>query len=400
MLTNHSPNGSVERRSTSVEHERPRRLTQSARGLARRALLGFAYVATLVTTACDAKQSAAPKVLSVGVILPETGTLAQMGFYERHAMELARATTGDSTIRLIFEDTRSTPTAAAAAANKLISVDQVDLLVASTTGAALAVQPIARAAKIPLLAFCMDPTISGNDSSTVRFYIGVDEEAGEILRYLETLPATERVAILHAEVPVWRKIVQSTYLPRLRGHFATAPVVEEYSLQDRDYRALLGRLAVAKPTTLIVLGYGFEYPGLFKQMTELRLRSTLQRVVGGWGFLYTSLPPADLEGIVVAGPRYVFSRTAAADSFAQAFQRSTGRPANFDAAFAYELVRTLPTLRAAGALSDSTIKRGVSSLGRRHGVVGGYTFTPRGDMIVETGLGVYRGGTLTPFPQP
>jgi ABC-type branched-subunit amino acid transport system substrate-binding protein len=243
----------------------------------------------------------------------------------------------------------------------------------------------------------MDPTISANDSSTVRFYIGVDEEAAELLGYLETLPRTERVAVLHAAVPVWRKIMASTYGPHLRRHFERPPTVEEYALQDKDFRAALGRVAASGATTLIVLGYGFEYPGLFKQMEELGLRRSLARVVGGWGFLYAPLSPAQLEGVIVAGPQYVLGRAAAADSFAAAFEAVAKRPANFDAAFAYELVRTLPELRASGALTDSTIKRGVHALGRREGVVGTYRFTPRGDMIVETGLGVYRSGRLQPY---
>ncbi|MBK8059534.1 MAG: ABC transporter substrate-binding protein [Gemmatimonadetes bacterium] len=360
-----------------------------------------AALALVVACGRDSRPSSAKALgeapVRVGVILPLTGTLAEMGFYERHAMELALSRFGVRDVRLLYEDSRSTPAAAAAAANKLISVDGVRLLVVSTTGAALAVQPVANAASVPLIAFCMDPTITANDSSTVRFYIGVEEEADELLRYLETLQRTERVAVLHAAVPVWRKIMESTYLPRLRQHFERPTLVEEYELQEKDFRAALGRIAKSGATTLVVLGYGFEYPGMFKQMEELGLRRSLTRIVGGWGFLYAPLSAAQLEGVIVAGPQYVFSRSAAADSFANAFETAVKRPANFDAAFAYELVRTLPDLRASGALTDSTIKRGVQALGTHKGVVGEYHFTARGDMIVQTGLGAYRAGRLEPF---
>jgi ABC-type branched-subunit amino acid transport system substrate-binding protein len=334
--------------------------------------------------------------LQVGVILPLTGTLAEMGYYERSAMELGERQS-QGALRLRFEDSRSTAVGAVNAANKLIESDKVQLIVASTTSAALAVQPLAETARIPLVAFCMDPTITAGHESTVRFYIGIDDEARQLVDFLTGLPRAERVSVLHAAVPVWRKVVQATYLPALRKSFNVPPLVEEYDLQSRDFRSALGKIGANGTTTLILLGYGFEYPPLFQQMEELGLRKRLQRIVGGWGFLYTSLTPADLESVIVAGPQYVFERNPAADEFVRQFQGSTGRKANFDAAFAYELVSTLPVLRSGGYLSASMINQGVRALGRRRGIVGEYYFSERGDMIVTTGLGKYKDGILLSY---
>jgi branched-chain amino acid transport system substrate-binding protein len=319
-----------------------------------------------------------------------------MGSYERSAMKIGERQAGGS-VGLRFEDSRSTAVGAVNAANKLINSDQVHLLVVSTTGAALAVQPLAEAAEIPLVAFCMDPTITAGHESTIRFYIGIDEETRQLVDFLTTLPKTERVAVLYAAVPVWRKVVETTYLPALRKSFTAPPFVEEYDLKNRDFRSVLGKIGSNGTTVLVLLGYGFEYPPLFQQMEQLGTRKHLERIVGGWGFLYTALTPPELEGIIVAGPQYVLDRSAAADEFVRKFQESTGRKANFDAAFAYELVSALPVLKSGGYLSPSTIKAGVRSLGRRKGVVGEYYFSDRGDMIVQTGLGEYKHGALVPY---
>jgi ABC-type branched-subunit amino acid transport system substrate-binding protein len=259
------------------------------------------------------------------------------------------------------------------------------------------VQPIAESGGIPLIAFCMDPTITADHNSTVRFYIGIDEEAQQVVEFLKGLPRTERVAILHAAVPVWRKVVQGTYLPALTKKFDTPTLVEEYGLQNRDFRSVLGKIMSNGTTTLVVLGYGFEYPPLYQQMEDLGLKKRLQHIVGGWGYLYTALAPSELEGTIVAGPQYIFENNPAADAFARRFRDETGRNANFDAAFAYELISTLPRVKANGGLSASMIKRSVSSLGQQKGTVGEYYFTDRGDMIVKTALGIYKDGVLVPY---
>ena len=360
----------------------------------------FLAIAALLCVGCGRDRSANPTAqpFRVGVILPLTGALAEMGSYERSAMEIAVADVRSDQWQLTFEDSRSTAQGAVTAANKLVNADKVQLLVTSTTGASLAVQPIAEAAGLPLVAFCMDPTITDKHQSTVRFYIGIDEETTQLTNYLATLPRTERVAILHAAVPVWRKVVESTYRPKLTETLTVPPLIEEYNLQDKDFRATLGRIAAHGATTLVLLGYGFEYPPIFQQLEQLGLRSRIERILGGWGFLYSSLSGKQLEGVLVAGPRYVFQRSAAADAFSQRFEAATKRKANFDAAFAYELVSTLPTLRSKNHLDAATIKAGLYGLGERTGIVGMYHFSERGDMIVQTGLGQYRDGVLLPYP--
>src|SRR5262249_38099747 len=121
----------------------------------------------------------------------------------------------------------------------------------------------------------------------------------------------------------------------------------------------------------------------------------LQEILGGWGFLYTSLPKDTIEGIRVAGPSYVFERTKQAEDFERRFSERYGRPPNFDAAFAYEVVRTLPEL-VRGMSADANIKKRATELGAREGVVGKYSFTSDGNMIVSTGMGVYRDGVIVP----
>jgi len=362
------------------------------------AIATIALIALTLTLTLTRKHPAEPSaVAKVGVILPLTGILSQMGHYEQQAMELALSDARKPNIppmHLVFEDGKGDNKAVAAAASKLLDVDHVQMIIASTTGAALTAQPIADRHQIPLLAFCMGSDVASQSPTTIRFYIGIEEESKAIIDYLRTLPRDTRVGILHASVAVWTTAVNGIYEPFFKDFFTRPALIEEYGLSDKDFRAQLTKFKSANVSVIVLLGYGFEYPALFGQMDQLGIRNAAQ-IVGGWGFLYTSLAPAELDGIRVAGPTYVFNKATAGKAFEQRFLNTYRRAPNFDAAFAYEVIKEAPTildiLKQDGPVG---LKRRLAELGTVQGVMGDYRFTSDGNMIVNTAVGVFKDGLI------
>jgi branched-chain amino acid transport system substrate-binding protein len=338
-----------------------------------------------------------PKGTKVGVILPLTGTLSEMGQYEKQAMELAAdrlRASGANQQQLVFEDGKGDSKTVASAAQKLLDIDGVRILITSTTGASLAAKPLAERKNVPLLAFCMGSDVAHSSRSTVRFYVGIEEESQAIVDYLSSLPQDTRVGVLYASVAVWTTAINDIYIPFFEKHFRKPAVIEDYSLQDRDFRIQLTRLKNADAQVLVILGYGFEYQPIFTQMAELGLRDKV-KIIGGWGFLYTPLPIQTLEGIRVAGPINVFRQGPSAAEFNTAFSREYGHPPNFDAAFAYEVIMKLPDiLRILDRNGIADLKSSLTQRGEIQGVIGPYHFTNDGNMIVQTAVGTFRNGLI------
>lgn len=367
--------------------------------MARRTLLVVAICAAAVAVLAFAiarnwRQSGSAGDIRVGVILPETGILAPMGQVERQAMEMAaddvRAT--GFPLRLVFEDGKGDNKAVAAAANKLIDIDGVPILITSTTGASFAAQPIAERGKAIHIAFCMSTDLAPKSPNTIRYYVGIEEEANAIIQHLQTLPRDTPVGVMHGSVAAWTEALRNVYQPFFEKHFTRPVLVEEYDVKAKDFRAQLTTLKNAKIKVLVLLGYGFEYGPIFSQLSELGLREQVE-VVGGWGFLYTSLPKESLEGIWVAGPTYVFDRGQTGSDFQSRFKARFGAQPNFDAAFAYEMVRRIPalwTLRQSKSVQG--VKQGLVEWGLVDGAMGRYRFNPDGNMIAETAVGRIRDG--------
>lgn len=363
-----------------------------------RSVVALSIVVLLAIAGCRSDSGprdapTAPQAIRVGVILPLTGRLATMGEVERQAMELAAAAAFEAghPIELVIEDSGGNPRDAVTAARKLLDIDGVDVLLTSTTGASLAVEPIATERNVNLVAFCMDPDVASASEYIVRLYEGINEEARAILSYYESVPLEEPVAILHAQVPVWDKVVQETLLPFFQSQGREVVFADTYLLDQGDFRTLSQRLARSEPASLIMLGYGFEYPNIFRAFREAGALDSVQ-VVGGWGFLYTELNESEFEGILVSGPEYVFDRQDTAGEFFDSYLSEYGAPPNFDAAFAYNAIRLLADEVGAEAFSNPIAHTLAGQ--SLNGVVGPYSLDDQGNMIVQTRLGRYEGGLL------
>lgn len=118
-------------------------------------LFAAAFFLTL-SSASSAK--AAPVVVKVGVLLSRTGVMSDIGAQGEHGFELAiselksRLDNERYRVQFVFEDSRSTPDAAATAINKLVNGDHVDVILGDLTSTVtLAAAPIAQNAKVPML---------------------------------------------------------------------------------------------------------------------------------------------------------------------------------------------------------------------------------------------------------
>jgi branched-chain amino acid transport system substrate-binding protein len=129
--------------------------------------------ATLVLAGCAEEQSggdeAAPEEsgpVVIGAVLDITGAGASLGVPERDTLELlAEQLNADGGIdgrevELIIEDNASTEDGAARAINKLITEDEVDIILgASRTGPSLAMRPIAESNEIPMISLAANQAI-------------------------------------------------------------------------------------------------------------------------------------------------------------------------------------------------------------------------------------------------
>ena len=361
----------------------------------------FTGVISLLLSSCSQPDSSSPHLnseeLKIGAILPLTQSrLNYMGQIEKQAMLLAQNELKykNNNITILFEDSQGKPNTAVDAAHKLIR-DGVDILITSTTSASLAVAPITSNRKINLVAYCMDNKIADNSDYVVRLYEGIDEEATAITAYFAKKKQKGNVGILYTKVPVFEDVVENNYLPFLKDNEYAITYKESYLLNEKNFRPKILKLSNANIDYLILLGYGFEYQAIFKELKLFKQLGKFQ-IIGGWGFLYTKLDSELLEGVLVAGPQYVFNNNEKINTFFNSYLQHYNEQPNFDAAFAYNAIMTLGEYVDKEKI-DLPLQETLKNIGQLDGVIGQFSISKTGKMIIPTSIGSFRNGKIVPM---
>jgi len=353
----------------------------------------------LLVTGCAKKE---PEVYKIGAMLPLTGGLSFLGDLEKNGMILAEEKINQShmagrNVQIVIEDTKGQAKEAVSIANKFVNVDGIQVLFSSTTTPTYAVEPIATSNSILLVGLCMDPVIQQKSQFVFRLYESMAQEAEMILSYFAKTPEVRKIGILYVRHPGTEQELNNYLLPGFEKQGKEAVVIEPYELSQKDFKNPIAKMRAAEVDHIVIIGYGFLYPNIFKELKQQDLLNKVT-IVGGWGFIAPNKTPVEyLEGVIVAAPEYVFKKNAKSQSFADAYQTKYGDIPNFDAAFAYDAVMIVASGMRKSGYNPAKLAEVLSSMGTFEGVMGTVSISKEGDLSVPMGLGITRDGTVVPF---
>ncbi|MDO8624943.1 MAG: ABC transporter substrate-binding protein, partial [Candidatus Diapherotrites archaeon] len=145
------------------------------------AIGGFWALNAMPGTAPAPVPTAPAPVFTIGVLTPLSGQLANYGIGTKNAIELAvqkidsEASTGDASLRIIFEDSPCDPTTALTAVNKLWSVDHVDAVIGPMCSSELlAIAPFVESHRLLTLTSATSPDVTA--AGDYVFRVGASAE--------------------------------------------------------------------------------------------------------------------------------------------------------------------------------------------------------------------------------
>ncbi|MBT3405655.1 ABC transporter substrate-binding protein [Candidatus Woesearchaeota archaeon] len=223
------------------------------------------------------KQTLEP--IKIGAILPLSGAASFIGEPELDGMILAvEEINSDGGIngrelKLIVEDSQTNPVAAVKAANKLINLDNVDILYGTTTGASGAVAPFAQESN----------TVFIYESTTVKFatendlVFGTYPNAYDFCKQAALLAIQEgkkRLALIalnfDASFDCKRGIEDAT-----SNTDTTLVFLQMYEMEEKDFRTNLMRVKEENIDGLLLYSYSKNNVPLFQQALDLNINTTM-----------------------------------------------------------------------------------------------------------------------------
>lgn len=345
-----------------------------------------------------ADPSALPDTIKIGWVGPLTGNIASLGQDIKHAVELyfeEHPTIGGKPVEVIWEDGKCNGQDAAAAAQKLITVDKVQVILGGTcSGETLAMAPIVEQNKvITLSSISSSPEITGAGDYVFRNYISDNQVAKTMVEFM--LPRHEKIAVL-AEQTDFSQAYSRAIAKHMENAGESAKLVlnESFPVDNTDFRTLLSKVKESGAQAIVNLAQT-PVTGAFmvKQARELGMDV---QFYGG-----DTLPATDFFDTAKDAAEGTIAVLASEDpsrsrfpEFKDKFIAKFGQPQSTYAvpAFSYDGAQVMAEAIEKVGYSGTAIKDYFYGMSKFNGVASDVDFDENGDNDITAAIKIARDG--------
>ncbi len=341
--------------------------------------------------------------ISIGVVLPLTGHLADAGKLMKQGYDLAldeinTSHLANTQLKFIFEDSTSTPEGAVEDFKKLIHQDGVSVIIgpasSSTTQAAF---PIARDNQIVAISSTSGARGLGAISDYVfRVALTTDVVTPRGVKTTHAKLGYQRVATLYDETDVFSSDRESALQQAFTEYNIEALTPEIFQSGDTDFSEQLTRIKEGNPDAVFVSALPPEKPGILIQARELGISVP---------FIVSSLTDVEVqaagdaaEGAITFIGWLPTDDTPGNRDFVQKYTATYGMVPNAFATASYTTVYILAeAIRSAPSTDATAIRDALANIKDFDTVFGKFSFNADGDADYEPKVLIVQDGTLQPF---
>ena len=379
-------------------------------------LLAFLTILVLVLSACQ--QQAATTQLTggevkpaqqgtykVGVMLPLTGDGAAYGLPIQKSIKIAldevnaKGGVNGRMLEPVYEDSKCNPKDGNAAAQKLVNVDKVKVIIGGVcSGETMGAAPITEANKVILIS----PSATSPDITKVGDFVfrvaPSDAYAGTVAAQYAYNELSARKAAIIAETTDYTQGLAKVFMEQFTKLGGEVVADERYNPEDTDFRTQVTKVKPTEPDVIYILP---QAPAkgilLIKQIKESGLNTQLLTAEVLIGRNIVAENGADMEGLIGIEQKFDEKNSKAASLLAKYKQQ-----AKEDAPFpgymsgAYDIVYLLSDAIAKNGYDSEKIRDYLYNVEDYDGAVGKITLDENGDPTMEYSILQVKNGVLVP----
>ncbi len=340
--------------------------------------------------------------IKIGFIGPLTGDAAQYGESERKAVEIAveeiNAAGGINgrPIEIIFEDGKCDPQAGGTAAQKLVNIDKVKVIIGGAcSGETLAAAEITEPAGVVLVSpSASSPKITTAGDFVFRTYPS-DALAGKVAASYAYTKLGARKAALITELTDYAQGLREVYKNRFTELGGTVVADETYTTGETDFRTQIAKVKAAGPDVVYVVPQS-PTPGItiFRQLRENKVTAhyTTAEVLLDRQVLKDNR--AVLEGLIGVESSPDYEANPRAKAFRESHLAKFGTEPGAFAVNAYDATYLVAEAIKASGLEAAKIRDWLYGVKDYEGASGKLTMDANGDPILGENVVQYEGGEL------
>jgi branched-chain amino acid transport system substrate-binding protein len=346
---------------------------------------------SFVLTGCEKKTAPEGEPIVIGSIL-RLSLGASDGIPAKRGIEIAVKEINDNggingrPLEVVFEDSQDKDTEAVNAANKLISVDKVPVIIGPMkSGEVLAVAPIAEDNKIVLITpTATSPKVTDAGAYIYRGCSRIDAQVDALVSYAIEKYSAKKAAILFSKEP-YGEGFKDLFLKFFGEKGVEVVAVESFMVGDKDFKAQLTKIAGTQFDILCIPGYLQETA---PAAVQARMLGITAPTFGGYGDIapqYIELAGEAAEGHVVSSEYDEGYDTPKNKAFIEKYyeyvKKDPNEPNNIMfAAITYDMTSIVADAIREVGTDPTAIKGYIDNLKDYDGVTGKLSFDTNGDV--------------------
>ena len=334
------------------------------------AVLGATLLGS-VFAGCGSKESG--DTIKVGANFELTGNVANYGNATIEGLQLAIDEANEAggingkKIELVSVDDKSEAAESINAATKLISDDDVKVIVGpATTGLVLAETQTATDAKVPIIAPCATSPEATVENDKVKPYVFrscfIDPQQGEVMATFAAKDLKAKTAVIYVDNSSdYSKNLAKVFKEKFEAAGGKVVMEEAFLQKDQDFKATLTKLKTANADVMFVPAYYEEVGKIVKQAREMGINSAILGTDGWDDTKVVDIAGADALNNTFFSTHYS-EKDAEVQGFIEAYKKKYNRAPNVFAALGYDAGKMLvDALKRAGSGDTEKIREALEA---------------------------------------
>ena len=343
--------------------------------------------------------------ISIGLVYPATGRLASVGMEMRNGFELAleeinKSQLGNTKIKFITEDDRSTVEGAVEAYNKLIGQDGVSIILGPASSSATeAAFPIAQqSGVVAISATAAARGLGAIGDFVFRTILTTDVLITSGIKATQAKLGYQKVAIIYDETDLFSADGAEVMREALTTNGIKILTTETFQSGNTDFSAQLTRIKVLNPDAIFVSTLPPDKPEILIQARQFGIPDSVP-------FIINTLTAADVQaaGGAAEGTIAFTSWVNTVDTpgnqvFIQNYRTKYGIEPNIWAAQSYASVYILAKAIADAQSADpNAIRDALANITDFDTILGKFSFNSVGDAIYDPIILIVKNGEFQVF---
>ena len=343
------------------------------------------------------------KVLRIGALIPQSGTLEAYGRNVKNGLMLALNQINDmggvngKKLDIIFEDDGSDEKIAVEKANALIKQGVPVIIGGVTSNVALAIAPVCESNKVVLLSpSASSPKLTKAGSYVFRNYPSDSLEGKIMAEYAVRHMKIKSVAVLYIDNDYGQGLMD-VFNDTFTGIGGEITIQKSFTQGQTDFAAIVKEVKGRPSDAVYIIGYYTEIAGILHELKKQKVESKIISVEGVAQPIILEIAAEDAEGLVYPQPPYSpDSPDAAIQKFVSSYRAKYGTKPDIDAAFSYDALRIVAKAIEKCQKYPVDLRDRMADTGMR-GLAGDITFDSNGDVDITPKMFQIQGGKFVPL---